>query len=272
MQILSSIGILALSLTSISASAWYKMGHRVVAQIALNQFSEAEQKQIQDRFGDLVQMADEPDGYRSISTTLSGWHYIDYPLVEEPIQAKISLVEEKNNIVWALKESKRALENHYKKDRNQYPHFSKIFQSNLVHLMGDIHQPLHCISRVTAKFPKGDKGGNLFFVRYQGKKQNLHSLWDSGFGFMDEISENSLIRAAQEIQAEFPKEKKILNEKIDFHAWSKESYEIAKSEAYATPEDQEVSSAYVKQAKSTIKKRLSLAGYRLAAVLRKIIW
>src|SRR5262249_46203752 len=30
----------------------------------------------------------------------------------------------------------------------------------VLHLVGDIHQPLHTVSRFSADFPKGDKGGN----------------------------------------------------------------------------------------------------------------
>ncbi len=31
----------------------------------------------------------------------------------------------------------------------------------LIHFVGDIHQPLHAISRVDSKYPKGDAGGNF---------------------------------------------------------------------------------------------------------------
>ena len=31
----------------------------------------------------------------------------------------------------------------------------------LIHYIGDIHQPLHAISRVDSKYPKGDAGGNF---------------------------------------------------------------------------------------------------------------
>lgn len=32
----------------------------------------------------------------------------------------------------------------------------------LIHYVGDLHQPLHCSSRVNGDYPKGDRGGNSF--------------------------------------------------------------------------------------------------------------
>src|SRR5439155_18980218 len=46
----------------------------------------------------------------------------------------------------------------------------------LLHLVGDIHQPLHVLQRFTLDFPRGDRGGNA--VRLRGTS-NLHSYWDS---------------------------------------------------------------------------------------------
>jgi S1/P1 Nuclease len=42
----------------------------------------------------------------------------------------------------------------------------------VAHLVGDIHQPLH------AGFAD-DRGGNSVDVRFNGRKENLHSLWDT---------------------------------------------------------------------------------------------
>ncbi len=48
-----------------------------------------------------------------------------------------------------------------------------------LHLVGDVHQPLHNSARMTRQEPEGDRGGNLF--RLAGK-QNLHSYWDGAIG------------------------------------------------------------------------------------------
>jgi hypothetical protein len=53
----------------------------------------------------------------------------------------------------------------------------------IMHLVGDLHQPLHTSARVTDTEPKGDQGGNLFHLTPQGTKRedqvNLHWFWDS---------------------------------------------------------------------------------------------
>lgn len=263
---LISFKILTVLLLAFPVSAWNAAGHRIVAQIALNQFSAQEQEKIKKTFGDILEMASEPDGYRELSSSLSGWHYIDYPLVEEPVTNKIKLVSKQNNIVWALKESKRVIKKSLKKD-TRFPGFLRVFQSNLIHLMGDLHQPLHCIARVTEKNPKGDKGGNLFFIKHAGKKENLHHLWDGGLGLLENLEVSAQTELAKKIAKENPQEEL----KGDFESWSKESYMLAKSQVYQTVEDEEITKDYVTRGQALVKKRLALAGYRLAKELRDLV-
>lgn len=51
----------------------------------------------------------------------------------------------------------------------------------LIHYVGDIHQPLHTVSRYTAEYPEGDQGGNLFMLETFSPENitELHALWDS---------------------------------------------------------------------------------------------
>lgn len=60
----------------------------------------------------------------------------------------------------------------------------------LLHLVGDVHQPLHATSRFTQKHgvPEGDRGGNLFIIKpflifdAASPVNNLHSFWDDVLG------------------------------------------------------------------------------------------
>jgi predicted transcriptional regulator len=45
--------------------------------------------------------------------------------------------------------------------------------------MGDLHQPLHTVSRVNKDYPDGDRGGNNFTLPKVNNIDNLHSVWDS---------------------------------------------------------------------------------------------
>ena len=49
----------------------------------------------------------------------------------------------------------------------------------LIHYVGDMHQPLHCLSRVNDEYPAGDKGGNLITLKNHYSADNLHSVWDA---------------------------------------------------------------------------------------------
>jgi hypothetical protein len=50
----------------------------------------------------------------------------------------------------------------------------------LIHYLGDIHQPLHTVSRFTKAHQEGDRGGNDFLLTEKEGVKNLHALWDSG--------------------------------------------------------------------------------------------
>lgn len=49
----------------------------------------------------------------------------------------------------------------------------------LIHYFGDVHQPLHCLSRVDGTYPAGDRGGNMFNIPNHYSADNLHSVWDA---------------------------------------------------------------------------------------------
>jgi hypothetical protein len=56
----------------------------------------------------------------------------------------------------------------------------------VLHLVGDMHQPLHTADLVCDYFPVSDEGGNKIPV-VQGK--NLHSLWDNLLGRQSKMSD-----------------------------------------------------------------------------------
>ena len=75
----------------------------------------------------------------------------------------------------------------------------------IIHLVGDIQQPLHCVTLVNATYPKpqGDRGGNLFFVSVAGNTINLHSFWDSLPGHSLDMKE--LTERARDLGTKLPR-------------------------------------------------------------------
>jgi len=51
----------------------------------------------------------------------------------------------------------------------------------LIHYLGDIHQPLHCTSKVDHEYPgpDGDRGGNSIPIAEKNGIDELHAVWDS---------------------------------------------------------------------------------------------
>lgn len=56
-----------------------------------------------------------------------------------------------------------------------------LFARYLIHMVGDIHQPLHSVALYNHTFPKGDAGGNFLQLILLNKTSvNFHAFWDAG--------------------------------------------------------------------------------------------
>lgn len=166
----------------------------------------------------------------------------------------------------------------------------------VLHLVGDIHQPLHASTYVSEEFPKGDLGGNLFLVRRSAtatKNEKLHLIWDELLG----QSESATIvhHLAAGLQALRPRDTYSVAELAsrEFTAWAKESRALAIRHGYLdsalsgcrllTPEETGAGCAevaadapvlpegYFETALCIAERRITLAGYRLAALLNERI-
>src|SRR5262249_10972096 len=94
----------------------------------------------------------------------------------------------------------------------------------LQHLVTDIHNPMHGVSRFTKDLPAGDKGGNLVFV--PGK--TLHCLWDDAATPSD-LTYEAVLKYAKDFMARQPPPvASTLNPKV----WIEEGFKLAKSDAY----------------------------------------
>ncbi len=73
----------------------------------------------------------------------------------------------------------------------------------VMHLVGDVHQPLHAVSLYSNTYPTGDQGGNLIHVGTDGNPDtNLHSVWD---GLEGRSNEPGVIRKiADRLEKEHP--------------------------------------------------------------------
>lgn len=152
----------------------------------------------------------------------------------------------------------------------------------VLHLGGDIHQPLHTSARVTELEPKGDQGGNLFLLSPKDAKGenrlNLHWFWDSIIGRNiprknDACDSEYLPEIAKKITKKFPFAKMQSRLKLgQFDKWQQEGFAIASTELFpSTLKRFEVpSESYKKRAFQTSQERIALAGYRLGQMLNQL--
>lgn len=138
----------------------------------------------------------------------------------------------------------------------------------LLHLVGDVHQPLHASTRVSATALDGDNGGNNETVCTAPctKKGALHAYWDDLPGTGSDPT--AAISFAKTLRAQ----SKTLSGNVDTAVWLQESLDEAKLDVYVAPISVgdgpfTLTTSYDEAAHKLAKKRVALAGARLANIL-----
>jgi hypothetical protein len=139
-----------------------------------------------------------------------------------------------------------------------------------VHVVGDIHQPLHCVER------NGDRGGNgrLVFFPERQRAVSLHQCWDS----LILINQKRSVRVADYVG--------MLNARITVDQvksweastpvdWANEGHRVAVEWVYpGVPADGDlpkIDQAYVERAGPIIDLQLQKAAVRLTMVLNRVL-
>jgi S1/P1 nuclease len=160
----------------------------------------------------------------------------------------------------------------------------------VLHLGGDIHQPLHACSLYSPQFPNGDQGGHLEFVMRDPPDpksvKNLHLIWDELPGDYKAMDAIRCMTTGLESNAKFNREQ--LTESLaikDFAAWAQESHDLAIRYAYldgklkcaSTQPSEDLQTpmpglpkGYIDQSEQVALRRVVLAGYRTADLLNSI--
>ncbi len=187
-----------------TAWAWGITGHRVVARLAAQKIPPAtgarilaaldadsdttcRQTDLADRLACVSTWAD--DVKRTTMRFTSNWHFVDIPRNESSYQPARDCrpTPRGDCLIQAVERLRTALTD---PDSTATPQSRAEAVKFLVHFMGDLTQPLHCIT-------DGDNGGNGKVVTWFGDAQNefghwnLHSVWDDGL-----ISRSPVLSAA----------------------------------------------------------------------------
>ncbi len=233
---------------------WGKNGHRVVGDIAAQYLNDDAAAAVDRILGDesMAIASTWMDEIRSDPAYdyTNDWHWVTIP------DGMTYAETEKNpngDLINAIRTITEEL-----KSGNLSPEKEAEHLKMLIHLIGDIHMPLHVGTGE-------DRGGNQVEVRWFWESSNLHRVWDSGMIEEQKLSYTELSESVnyvteQEVQ-------QLQNSTV--LDWARESMEL-RDQVYDLPEDNNINYEYMYHNWETVERRLKEAGIRLAGVLNEI--
>ncbi|MFL6857427.1 MAG: S1/P1 nuclease [Allosphingosinicella sp.] len=253
--VLAAAAAASLAFAPSSALAWGKTGHRVVAAIADRGLSAEARAHVQLLLGteSLDEAATWPDDMRSDPSpfwqkTASPWHYVTVP------GGEYDNAPPEGDAVTALGRFRAMLLDPQasKADKQMALRF-------IVHLVGDLHQPLHVGK-------PGDHGANDVKLNFAGRPSNLHSVWDSGLVDDEQLSFSEF---AERLARRTTPQEVIAWTDPNPLDWIRESAAIRPS-LYPPAGATEIGWDYIYKFKPVMERRLAQAGVRLAAYLNDV--
>jgi hypothetical protein len=247
--------------TSLFANDWGKTGHRVIGEIAERQLTEEVKEIVYDILDgeSLASVSTWADEMRSNPDfdKFSHWHYVNLPLDKEYTEMEHT----KANVVNIIERCILVL-----KSPSSNKEMKRFYLKYLVHLVGDLHQPMH-----TGRYE--DYGGSKIKVKFKGRKgqennTNLHVLWDTNLidDFKMSYTEWSTHLVNKMSRKEIVPAMQTLNP-VD---WTYESHQYAKDIYKNTPDGISLSYDYVYKYQPVLEERLYLAGKRLGLLINEI--
>ncbi len=270
------------ALLSPQAFAWGDLGHEVTALIAYRHLTPAARTALDAMLvsdtdtltaGDFAGRATWADKYRVAHRETAAWHFVDIEIDQPDLAnacfgfptlppgrwasqgpAQDCVVNKIDEFAAELKDSSTPTEERI------------LALKFVVHLIGDLHQPLHAADH-------HDRGGNCVSLSPpEGAQTNLHAYWDvsvvNAFGgsaaqIADQLDARLSAADLKDWTAGSPR------------SWAMDSFEIGRRDVYALPSPPTcqsggsvaLSPAYRTQAEKDAAMQLLKAAVRLAAVL-----
>jgi hypothetical protein len=291
-----------------ATQAWDESGHLKIAALAYEELSDAgrvaadtiltnhlnfpawaiEYNDYQTRTPDdrevslgfyvFIRAAVWPDEIRDYDRpeTHAYWHFITYPL-KSPLYAFCDELMPETNVVVGIETSMAMAADARNKSQTRAKYLAF-----LIHLIGDIHQPLNCGSLVNTRFaqPEGDQGGTRFYVKEtaSGPQQTLRSFWDELLG--SERDPDRVKEYAAALRTEYPRAYFASDLDVkDLWTWSRVSRNNAIHQAYkkfssVTPTEKEplvLPPGYKAEATAAAREYAAFASYRLADAIEQLL-
>jgi S1/P1 Nuclease len=245
------VAAILMALTSGPAFAWSQIGHRVTGAIAEPLLSRKAKAAITALIGNesLAEASTWADEMRSSpevfwQVTANPWHYVTVPAGKT--YAEVGAPPE-GDAFTALKQFAVTL-----KDPKATLEQKQLALRFSIHLIGDLHQPLHVGSG-------SDRGGNDRKVTFGREETNLHAVWDSTLIDRQQLSYTEMTaflsrKLTPQLKREWANPDPLV--------WIAESAALH-SQIY--PTEDRLSYRYAFTQQDTVDRRLTQAGVRMAA-------
>jgi hypothetical protein len=255
--VVAAYALSSLMFSATEADAWGASGHAIVAELAQHRLTQSALREVRQLLGEKVSLASVANWADTIAATRTetqDWHFVEIPLGATSYDTARDCGPTRRGdcIVKAIERQRATLAG--TTARAEALRF-------LVHLVGDIHQPLHCAER------RDDAGGNELKITWFGSRISLHELWDV------ELIEHRTYDWGDYVDY---LESRILTQKgfdgLRFGTpaeWAWEGHEAAVQAAYALPANLDLGRDYYEQSRPTVERHLALAGIRLAELLNE---
>ena len=248
---LTVIGVLFIYATSL---AWGLTGHRVIGEVAQHHLSPSAEEKVSKvlKGASLAEVSNWMDEVKSDRAydSLRPWHYVTIP---DGMTYETSDINPKGDVIFGIEFVVDQL-----KKGGLTPKLEADYLKILVHLVGDLHQPLH-VGRET------DRGGNDIKVEWFWKSSNIHRVWDSQLIDDKKYSYTELtaiVNKADKTQVAHWQTGTVRD-------WAHEAMSYRK-QIYDMPSDKKLSYEYSYKNWATVKLQLAKGGVRLAALLNDI--
>jgi len=247
--------IIGLQFSLFATDIWGPTGHRTIGEIASEHITRKTRKKIEKLLNGqslafISTYADEIKSDKNFRK-YSPWHYVNFPFDSD---YEHSHKNPKGDLITGINTCIKIL-----KDKTSSKTDKVFHLKMLVHLIGDLHQPLH-VGRAA------DKGGNTIQVQWFGKGTNLHHVWDIDMITEWKMSYTELAKTRNKltkVQIKNYQKGKLID-------WVLESQALAKKVYASVKPGYKLKYRYSYLYLQTVRTQLQKGGLRLAKVLNDI--
>jgi fructose-1,6-bisphosphatase len=254
-------GLLIAFLFPVATFAWGPNGHRIVAEIAWLHLTHKAKKAVVNILGpqSMAMVANWPDFIKSDTTHkydhTNQWHYLDFPAnINRTTFDQLLNAATGENLYTQTQAMVNNLKNRSLAKEQQV--FSLTF---LIHMLGDMHQPLH-VGR------DEDMGGNKINVMWFNTPSNLHRVWDEQLIDFQQLSYTEYVKALDIADKTAIKD----IQRGSIADWMFESHLLSDKVYAGTQPDSKLSYRYNYVFVNDLNQQLLKGGLRLAALLNSI--